>query len=114
MTRAFLALLAVVAFAAAPASAFDPEARPGLAPRSAEASLAAVARMRPASRTSGGCTAVLIAPDVALTAGHCARGEVAGPDAMQLFFRPDRSPPAFRVTVRAVAFHSEHGHGRLT
>jgi V8-like Glu-specific endopeptidase len=114
MTRAALALLAVLALAAPPVAALDPSGRPALAPRSAEASLAAVARLRPASRTDGGCTAVLIAPDIALTAAHCARGPVEGGNAMQLHFRPDRTPPAFRATVRAVSFHAEHEPGRLT
>ncbi len=99
-------IIALVALLAAPASA-DPAAEPGLAPLSAEASLGAVARIRGANRIEGGCTAVLIAPDVALTAAHCARGSVSGPNAMRLIFRPDATPPAFAVTVRAVAFHSE-------
>lgn len=111
MTWAF-AILAVLA-TAAPALA-ERAALPGLAPRSAEASLAAVARLRGAQSNEGGCSAVLIAADVALTAGHCARGPVSGARAMQLVFRPDRDPPAFRVTVRAVAFHAEHERGRLT
>jgi hypothetical protein len=51
---------------------------------------------------------VLIAPDLALTAGHCARGAVSGPRAMRLIFRPDDTPPAFQVTVRAVAFHEQN------
>ena len=62
----------------------------------------------------GGCTAVLIAPDVALTAAHCARGPVSGPDAMRLTFRPDTTPPAFAVTVRAVAFHAEQRNDGLS
>jgi hypothetical protein len=51
---------------------------------------------------------VLIAPDLALTAGHCARGAVSGPAAMRLIFRPYDTPPAFQVTVRAVAFHEQN------
>jgi protease YdgD len=97
-------LLPALLLAAAPAFA-DPAERPGLAPLSHTASLAAVARIRSADETRGGCTAVLIAPDVALTAGHCARGSVSGPRAMRLTFRPDRD--AFAVTVRAVAFHAD-------
>jgi protease YdgD len=114
MKKAALVLLTALAAAAPPAVALDPAARPGLAPRSAEASLGAVARLRAANRSSGGCSAVLIAADVALTAGHCARGPVEGPRAMQLHFRPGETPPAFRVTVRAVAFHAENERGRLT
>jgi hypothetical protein len=83
----------------------DPAQPPGLAPLSAEATLPAIARIRPADRSTGGCTAVLIAPDVALTAAHCARGAVSGPAAMRLTFRPDSAP--FAVTVRAVAFHAD-------
>ncbi|MDG4649158.1 trypsin-like peptidase domain-containing protein [Roseibacterium sp. SDUM158017] len=114
MTRMLIAALALLALAAPRAAALDPTALPGLAPRSAEVSLAAVARLRAASRAAGGCTAVLIAPDLALTAGHCARGAVSGADAMQLIFRPDRRPPAFRVTVRGVAFHADNDRGPLT
>ncbi|KPQ17327.1 MAG: protease YdgD [Rhodobacteraceae bacterium HLUCCO18] len=106
-------VIALVALLAAPASA-DPAADPGLAPLSAEASLGAVARIRGANSIEGGCTAVLIAPDVALTAAHCARGPVSGPDAMRLTFRPDTTPPAFAVTVRAVAFHAEQRNDGLS
>jgi protease YdgD len=109
--RRLLALLSLLA--AAPVMA-DRAAEPGLAPLSAEASLTGLARLRAADRIDGGCTAVLIAPDVALTAGHCARGAVAGPSAMQLQFRPDRTPPALRVTVRAVAFHEAYEAGPPT
>jgi V8-like Glu-specific endopeptidase len=87
---------------------------PQLAPRSAEASLAAVGRLRPAHRTEGGCSAVLIAPEVALTAAHCARGAVSGPRAMQLQIGPYPGPPAFRATVRAVAFHADFAPGAIT
>jgi V8-like Glu-specific endopeptidase len=97
---------ACLLLAAGPAAA-ERDRQPLLAPRSAEASLAAVARLRPANRTGGGCSAVLIAADLALTAGHCARGAVSGPRAMQLHFRPDQRPPIFRATVRAVAFHAD-------
>jgi protease YdgD len=90
----------------------DPALPPGLAPLSAEATLAAVARIRPADRSTGGCTAVLIAPDTALTAAHCARGAVAGPAAMRLTFRPDSAP--FAVTIRAVAFHAARGSDPLS
>lgn len=110
MTRARLAAtfcLLAAALQASPGAA-ERDQRPLLAPRSAEASLGAVARLRPANRTAGGCSAVLIAPDLALTAAHCAGGAVSGPRAMQLHFRPDRPPPTFRVTVRAVAFHADH------
>jgi protease YdgD len=100
-------LAALLLLAAAPALA-DPAEPPGLAPLSHTSSLAAVARIRSAARTDGGCTAVLIAPDLALTAGHCARGAVSGPRAMRLIFRPYDTPPAFQVTVRAVAFHEQN------
>jgi protease YdgD len=103
--RAMRRAIVLLALLSASPAAADRSAYPALAPRSAEASLTGVARLRGADRTQNGCTAVLIAPDVALTAGHCARGEVSGPQAMQLHFRPDLTPPAFRVTVRAVAFH---------
>jgi hypothetical protein len=66
----------------------------------------------PPTETTGGCTAVLIAPDVALTAAHCARGAVSGPAAMRLTFRPDSAP--FAVTVRAVAFHAERAGDALS
>ncbi|MCU4654869.1 S1 family peptidase [Roseibacterium sp. SDUM158016] len=112
MTRAVLCLLALLA-SVGPVSA-GPADPPGLAPRSAEASLAAIGRLRAAHQVRGGCTAVLIAPDLALTAGHCARGEVAGPRAMRLTFRPDSAPPLFAVTVRAVAFHARNSDGPLT
>ncbi|MFW5642057.1 MAG: trypsin-like serine peptidase, partial [Roseicyclus sp.] len=116
MTRlrpAFLLGTLLLAFCAGPAAA-DRAIEPQLAPRSAEASLAAVARLRPADRTSGGCSAVLIGPDLALTAAHCARGAVAGPRAMQLLFRPGESAPAFRATVRAVAFHADYAPAPIT
>jgi hypothetical protein len=103
----FLVALCCLALGITAAEA-ERAAPPQLAPRSAEASLAAVARLRPANQTAFGCSAVLIAPDLALTAGHCARGAVSGPTALQLHFRPDRTPPAFRATVRAVAFHSDY------
>jgi protease YdgD len=103
----------LVALSTVPATA-DRDQRPLLAPRSAEASLAAIARIRPANRISGGCSAVLIAADVALTAAHCARGAVSGPRAMQLHFRPETTPPAFRATVRAVAFHADDARERIT
>ncbi len=109
MTRLLVALLLL----AAPVAA-DPAERPGLAPLFAEESLAAIACIRSAAATSGGCTAVLIAPDVALTAGHCAQGPVSGRAAMRLTFRPDQTPPAFQVTVRAVAFHAAREGGSLT
>jgi protease YdgD len=95
-----------------PPALADPALPPGLAPLSAEATLAAVARIRPADRSTGGCTAVLIAPDVALTAAHCARGAVSGPAAMRLTFRPDSAP--FAVTIRAVAFHAARGTDPLS
>jgi protease YdgD len=111
MTIAARALAALL-FCAAPALA-GPADAPGLAPLTAEASLAAVARIRSATETTGGCTAVLIAPDVALTAGHCAQGPVSGPAALRLIFGPDTLPPAFQVTVRAVAFHAERAGNAL-
>jgi hypothetical protein len=109
--RPLFAILAILLAGPAPA---DTSALPGLAPLSAEASLGAIARLRSASAVRDGCTAVLVAPDLALTAGHCARGPVSGPNAMQLIFRPDATPPAFRATVRAVAFHAGHDRGPLT
>jgi protease YdgD len=109
MTR--LAPLLAALLLATPALA-DPAQPPGLAPLSATASLPAIARIRSADRITGGCTAVLIAPDIALTAAHCARGAVSGPAAMRLTFRPDSAP--FAVTVRAVAFHAERGDDTLS
>lgn len=110
MTR----LLAVLLLCLATPAAADPAADPGLAPLSHMSSLAAVARIRSAARTDGGCTAVLVAPDLALTAAHCARGTVSGPAAMRLIFRPYATPPAFQVTVRAVAFHAAYTGPGLT
>lgn len=113
MTRPPVACATALLLTALPALA-DPAAEPSLAPLSAEASLTAVARIRSAMETTGGCTAVLIAADVALTAAHCARGAVSGPQAMRLTFDPDGSPSPFAVTVRAVAFHGDQDNTGLT
>lgn len=85
----------------------DPANPPQLAPSRLATSLDAVARIRGASADRGGCTAVLIAPDRALTAAHCARGPTEGPDAMTLVFRPGAPTPLLRAPVRAVQFHLE-------
>jgi hypothetical protein len=108
------ALLALVLAVSAPPAPADPGAPPGLADPGAAESLAAIARLRGADETEGGCTAVLVAPDLAFAAGHCARGAVAGPNAMTLHFRPDLAPPAPRIAVRAVAFHADNVPGTLT
>lgn len=49
----------------------DVSGPPQLAPAFRTAELSAVARMRGATARTGGCSAVLIAPDRALTAAHC-------------------------------------------
>ncbi len=66
-----------------------------------------MARLRGAGATGGGCSAVLIAPDRALTAAHCARGPVSGPTRLTLTFRPGAAEPLLRIPVRAVRLHAE-------
>jgi hypothetical protein len=102
-----LLALATLWLALAPPAAADPANPPQMAPSRVAASLDAVARIRRGTASQGGCTAVLIAPDRALTAAHCARGPTRGPDAMTLIFRPGAPTPLLRAPVRAVQFHLE-------
>jgi len=85
----------------------DPANPPQLAPSRLADSLDAVARIRGASADRGGCSAVLIAPDRALTAAHCARGPLTGPNRMTLTFRPGAPEPLLRRAVRAARLHPE-------
>jgi V8-like Glu-specific endopeptidase len=104
--RRLLTLATLCLALTAPAAA-DPANRPQMAPSRIADSLDAVARIRGAAASRGGCTAVLITPDRALTAAHCARGPTSGPNAMTLVFRPGAPAPLLRAPVRAVQFHVE-------
>jgi hypothetical protein len=105
--RHCLLTLATLALALATPAAADPANPPQMAPSRVAASLDAVARIRGAAASRGGCTAVLIAPDRALTAAHCARGPTRGPNAMTLIFRPGAPDPLLRARIRAVQLHVE-------
>ena len=112
--RRLAATLLALLSATAPAPALaDPSNPPQMAPSRLAASLDAVARLRGANGTRGGCSAVLIAPDRALTAAHCARRPVTGPTRLTLTFRPGAAEPLFTIPVRAVRLHAEAA-GRAT
>jgi hypothetical protein len=101
-----LALLALGLQAAAPPAAADPATPPQLAPsRSAEA-LSAIARIRRGAAQTGGCSAVLITPDRALTAAHCAAGPMRLMNPYMLTFGPWEDPPRYRVRVTGVTLHA--------
>lgn len=96
---------ALVSASSAPAGA-DISTPPEIAPAFRAAELSAIARIRNASQTSGGCTAVLIAPQYALTASHCARGGADGSrNPRMLTFAPESAPPHYRVPVNVTTIH---------
>ncbi|MEJ6391432.1 trypsin-like serine peptidase [Gymnodinialimonas ulvae] len=71
LARILLCLaLALPAAAPAPTRA-DVTGAPDLIDTDRAAELTAIARLRRAEATTGGCTAVLVAPSAALTAAHC-------------------------------------------
>ncbi|MEJ6392350.1 trypsin-like serine protease [Gymnodinialimonas sp. 2305UL16-5] len=69
------------------------------------AELTGIARLRSPLRNSGGCTAVLIAADYALTARHCARGSGGN-----VIFDPD-GPSPHHVAVAEVSLHPDYPQG---
>jgi hypothetical protein len=99
MLRTIALLACLVAAPLAPALA-DVSQAPQITPATRVTDLAAVARLRGEDAVLGGCTAVLIAPSVALTAGHC----ISRPRTRALTFDPV-GPNRFRVLIDRVVFH---------
>ncbi|MBY4895119.1 S1 family peptidase [Rhodobacteraceae bacterium N5(2021)] len=62
-----------------------------------EAQLSAIARLRGVDAASGGCTAVLVAPQAVLTAAHCARAPLVAP---QVVIFPGAVPARHDVITR--------------
>lgn len=87
---------------AMPAAA-DPANPAQMASSSTVEALSGVARLRKWRQDEGGCTAVLIAPALALTAAHCARN----PRLPSLVFDPTTQPNRKRVPIAQVIKHPE-------
>jgi protease YdgD len=104
--HAILGFLLVALLGVGPAMA-DPAQPPQMAPSALANGLDAIARLRGALMQAGGCSAVLIAPDRALTAAHCARGATEGPNRLTLTFRPAAPEPLHRAAVAAVRLHAD-------
>lgn len=81
----------------------DPANPPQLASTSTAEELSGIARITGALSVGGGCTAVLVTPRFALTAGHC-----AGQAKPVLVFNPNHPSDARRVTVARVTRHPDY------
>ncbi|MEM9756348.1 MAG: trypsin-like serine protease [Pseudomonadota bacterium] len=115
MARAVLALMLLSL--AAPAVG---DTLPPIAPRFVVAEYTAIAIVTSdapeigVDRTSGGCSGTLIAPDLVLTAAHCAHGRVAAPERLHVTFGwRDDGPPLWRSPAAAITLHHGYRPGTL-
>lgn len=108
-----LALAASVTLPAKAQSVPDPDALPSIAPAFRAAELSAIARLRSRNQTSGGCTAVLVTPSLALTAGHCTSpGAMPQGNPRMVIFAPDQPPPLQQVPASASFPHPQQAVGQ--
>lgn len=107
-----LLLALLLTLAPVPTPAQTPDDLPQIAPAFRAEQLGAVTRFRGLTQSVGGCSAVLIAPRFALTAGHCTgSGRLpSGSNARGMVFFPDNPPPLYRQPA-AVAFPHPRNDG---
>ncbi|MEM6577516.1 MAG: trypsin-like peptidase domain-containing protein [Pseudomonadota bacterium] len=87
----------------APSVQAEPSALPFIASTSTEAELSAIGRIRDWRAGKGGCSAVLIAPRLAMTAAHCIVAQPRG----SFIFDPTTLPNIKRMGVSSVIIHPD-------